>query len=178
MPKSRQVRYHTELRRGDHISFYRVASPVFYYHHAVVLDVSPRELVIVSFTSPTLEVLINSLTLGWNSGTHDAAEKLAPVQRETITRTEFLNETVYVYEYEGRCYNGDSVISRALSVVNGDVPWDEYDLVTNNCEHFACWCKTGQKTSKQVELVGTVVAVAVGGILAGLAAYAYSKKDR
>lgn len=28
-----------------------------------------------------------------------------------------------------------------------------YDLFGNNCEHFALWCKTGVKTSKQVNAV-------------------------
>jgi hypothetical protein len=33
-----------------------------------------------------------------------------------------------------------------------------YDLVANNCEHFAWWCKTGEARSEQVETVLRAVA--------------------
>ena len=29
----------------------------------------------------------------------------------------------------------------------------QYNLVTNNCEHFALWCKTGISFSRQVDMV-------------------------
>ena len=50
---------------------------------------------------------------------------------------------------------------------------DEYNLITNNCEHFACWCRYGKKESEQIKKgvlalgLTTVTAAAV----AGLAAY-------
>ena len=28
---------------------------------------------------------------------------------------------------------------------------EKYNLVTNNCEHFAMWCKTGESVSGQVK---------------------------
>lgn len=33
----------------------------------------------------------------------------------------------------------------------------EYDLLENNCEHFAIWCKTGLKKSTQVSFEGILV---------------------
>ena len=42
--------------------------------------------------------------------------------------------------------------------------WGKYDLVCNNCEHFATFCATGEKHSVQVVatvLTGVAVAVAV-----------------
>ena len=30
---------------------------------------------------------------------------------------------------------------------------EEYNLITNNCEHFAMWCKTGESVSCQVNQI-------------------------
>ena len=30
---------------------------------------------------------------------------------------------------------------------------EKYNLVTNNCEHFAMWCKTGESVSGQVKQI-------------------------
>lgn len=30
---------------------------------------------------------------------------------------------------------------------------EEYNLITNNCEHFAMWCKTGESISCQVNQI-------------------------
>ena len=30
---------------------------------------------------------------------------------------------------------------------------EKYNLVTNNCEHFAMWCKTGEAVSGQVKQI-------------------------
>lgn len=44
----------------------------------------------------------------------------------------------------------------------------EYDLINNNCEHFAIWCKTGISESHQVKKI-------LGGIMAVGAAVQYKK---
>lgn len=43
-------------------------------------------------------------------------------------------------------YLPDIVVQRAESRLGEQ----RYDLLTNNCEHFATWCKTGQVQSEQV----------------------------
>jgi hypothetical protein len=41
-----------------------------------------------------------------------------------------------------------------------------YGLFTNNCEHFAVWCKTGIKKSSQVsEFIKNLSLAAIGGLL-------------
>ncbi len=42
-----------------------------------------------------------------------------------------------------------------------------YNLATNNCEHFATKCATGEARSKQVERASTVAAVLTGTTTAG-----------
>lgn len=40
--------------------------------------------------------------------------------------------------------------NRALMALTGVVQFGRYNLITNNCEHFAVWCKTGKMKSFQV----------------------------
>ena len=46
-------------------------------------------------------------------------------------------------------YSAKETVARAKSCLGKA----GYDLFGNNCEHFALWCKTGVKTSKQVNAV-------------------------
>lgn len=79
----------------------------------------------------------------------------------------------------GACDEPEVVVSRAMSRI-GET---RYHLVTNNCEHFARWCKTGDARSKQVRngagkaatttvagigTVGAIGAVSTAGAVAGL----------
>ena len=43
-------------------------------------------------------------------------------------------------------YSGEETVERARSRLGQK----DYNLVTNNCEHFAVWCKTGKDESSQV----------------------------
>ncbi|MEG4940933.1 lecithin retinol acyltransferase family protein [Microcoleus sp. F4-D5] len=64
-----------------------------------------------------------------------------------ISKNEFASgNKIYVKEY-GKCYSDDSVVRRA----EGRLGEKGYDLFSNNCEHFAYWCKTGKYKSEQVE---------------------------
>lgn len=58
------------------------------------------------------------------------------------------------------CYPPNEVVHRAISKLNDS----GYNLFSNNCEHFANWCKTGENSSEQintkVKWVGGTVAVA------------------
>ncbi|NEO67345.1 MAG: NC domain-containing protein [Moorea sp. SIO4G2] len=70
---------------------------------------------------------------------------------ETIERNSMatfaLGETkIYVKQYSV-CLIPDVVIRRAESRL-----WErQYNLIFNNCEHFANWCKTGKNESQQVK---------------------------
>ncbi len=62
---------------------------------------------------------------------------------------------------ERLCQRADVVIKRAESRIGER----DYNLVFNNCEHFAIWCKTGRHRSEQVDRA--VGATVVGGVLLG-----------
>lgn len=44
-------------------------------------------------------------------------------------------------------YTREEIVERALSCVNTN--FGGYTVVDNNCEHFAMWCATGQRISRQ-----------------------------
>jgi hypothetical protein len=70
---------------------------------------------------------------------------------------------VQVRPHRRRGLPADEVVAKAESRLGAD----GYHLVWNNCEHFATWCSTGNKGSKQVR--GWVMA-APGGALASFSA--------
>ena len=41
--------------------------------------------------------------------------------------------------------------NRAIYVLTGKLDFNKYKLFSNNCEHFALWCKTGIKKSRQLQ---------------------------
>ncbi|MGL5831719.1 MAG: lecithin retinol acyltransferase family protein [Waterburya sp.] len=71
--------------------------------------------------------------------------------QEIIERTSLATfsrgNPIYVAEYsEGFGYIPDVVVERAKSRLGEN----NYNLLSNNCEHFASWCKTGISDSKQI----------------------------
>ena len=46
-------------------------------------------------------------------------------------------------------YSGAETVARA----RGELGKEGYDIVCNNCEHFAVWCKTGLRESSQVNKI-------------------------
>jgi len=65
-------------------------------------------------------------------------------------------------------YPPDEVAARALAHVHRD----GYDLVVDNCEHFATWCATGRRESRQVDIVMSRVAAGVSRVAAAVSARA------
>jgi hypothetical protein len=65
-------------------------------------------------------------------------------------------------------YPPDEVAARALAHVGRD----GYDLVIDNCEHFATWCATGSRGSRQVDIVMGRVVAGVSRAAAALSARA------
>ncbi|MGD0981095.1 MAG: lecithin retinol acyltransferase family protein [Solirubrobacteraceae bacterium] len=57
-----------------------------------------------------------------------------------------------------RRFHPDEVVARAASMVGSH----DYDVFTNNCEHFANWCVSGERSSLQVD--AAVSTTAIGGV--------------
>src|SRR5439155_18770012 len=76
--------------------------------------------------------------------------------------------TVWMRPYDPRqCFSPDLVVANAEYLVSAG--HGNYDLITNNCEHIATWCKTGRPASEQVIRVRSAVvgSVGAGALIAG-----------
>lgn len=62
---------------------------------------------------------------------------------------EYENRLLLGSKKDWKIYSPKETVERALSRVGES----KYNLVTNNCEHFAIWCKTGVAESFQVKRV-------------------------
>lgn len=116
------------LRRGDHVAWRRSAGA--YWHHGIVEEVD--------------DVTGRLLVINYNGEPVKRDGHYASVRREWVTR----NKNLYRFEYApDGCFPPDVVVARAMSRL-GEA---KYNPFTENCEHFARWCKTGQSRSSQVE---------------------------
>jgi hypothetical protein len=81
----------------------------------------------------------------WRKLAGSALGQYRPCIRETSLEEFSQGRPVMIRQYE-LADDPDTVVERALQRV-GET---DYDLIGNNCEHFAVWCKTGQPHSSQV----------------------------
>lgn len=51
------------------------------------------------------------------------------------------------------CLPPMEVVERATALLEGRASWEKFNVFTNNCEHFATYCKTGEAKSKQIEKI-------------------------
>ncbi|MEA5535729.1 lecithin retinol acyltransferase family protein [Crocosphaera sp. XPORK-15E] len=74
--------------------------------------------------------------------------KPSEVVERTSLETFRRGNTIYLRQYpDSFCFIADVVVSRAKSRLGEK----KYNLLFNNCEHFATWCKTGINYSKQIQ---------------------------
>lgn len=79
---------------------------------------------------------------------YSKAEPLATVRRSSMAAFTMGNPVFVKSRPTG--YIADVVVQRAESRLGEQA----YNLISNNCEHFATWCKTGVTRSDQVESYG------------------------
>lgn len=135
--KSVPVKDTETFMRGQHISFTRLGG--IYEHHAIVTSVVRK----ISTTVVELELI------------HFKKEnKKIKVSRETKMYN-LVKEKINVTEYEHCKYTEEEIVQRAENVLQrnarGESPFQSYNILTRNCEHFATWCVVGEGTSLQVE---------------------------
>lgn len=80
-------------------------------------------------------------------------EKNAKIIRTTLQ--EFLNGKELVIVNHKDCLEPSEVVRRAIWRL-GD---RGYGLIFNNCEHFANWCKIGERESKQTFGLGSLFSI-------------------
>lgn len=139
-----------DIQRADQIFLDRTVL----FHHAIVESVDKRngEVNIIEYTNTATEFIRDNFCHPKNPGKAEVVR--GKIKFDT-------NEHVYVIKHT-RCFDPDTVVSRAESQLGKR----EYNACTNNCEHFALWCKTGISSSDQVNTIKDAVKVVATSVLA------------
>ena len=135
----RRVYSLAELKNGDHIAFHQLSGS--YWHHAIVehIRVETAELEVIEYSNTAKEFLNNNCF---------PPRKLKDIRLAKVVRGRYnlQSEVVHLMLHE-HCLDPATVVQRARSKLGEE----KYCPLTNNCEHFAMWCKTGKSSSDQVE---------------------------
>ena len=108
------------MEAGDHL----VSNRVGYTHHGIYIG--------------------NGLVIHY-AGFADGIQQKDEIRISPLEEFENGNKA-YVKSYLFRTYNHDEAVNRAFDRLGED--W--YNVLINNCEHFATWCVMGTHSSKQV----------------------------
>lgn len=126
-----------KLVRGDHVYVHRRPAEikVAYQHHGIYIGDGR----VVHFSGEPTQI--------------------GEAKVEVTTLGEFLaGGTLKIRRYKTGALPLEESAKRALAKVGQR----GYNFILNNCEHFACWCRTGDQRSKQVEKAVTWVGRALG----------------
>jgi hypothetical protein len=129
------------LKSGDHICHPTQAG--FGEHHAIVVCVMDA----AAYKGLLIEVTNDGGAS--SSGSPGSSTSSATVVQHTCSLKEHVEaRNLFRYNYaEEDCLPAEQVLQRATSWVGKKI---KYDLLMNNCEHFARWCKTGKAESEQI----------------------------
>lgn len=125
----------SQLQKGDHIANKRLGG--LYWHHAVVdhVEIEKGIFIVLEYSNSAKEFL---------RGISSSSENVGIAQ---VVRGECqLQDGLYLIKHKD-CLSAEKVVLRARERLGEN----QYDLLENNCEHFAMWCKTGIKSSEQVK---------------------------
>ncbi|XP_052083693.1 uncharacterized protein LOC127721045 [Mytilus californianus] len=126
-----------EIQEGDHIVF----AGTVYDHHAIVESKLPDKRFEIIEASNTFFGVVTGVFFG----------KKAIIGKSTRLFN-FATQNIRVIAYRVRPFTRKETVQRARNFVEGDGTSGkyDYDLLDNNCEHFATYCVTGRKFSIQV----------------------------
>ena len=122
------------MAAGDHFFIWRTARGVPFQHHAIDLG----DGTVVHFTDGTGGV-------AGPSGNRDSFAILRTPMTDVVPLG---HERFYVVRHRNTLPT-DQIVSRAISQVGRS----GYDLVFDNCEHFAMWCVLDRRESRQISVV-------------------------
>ncbi|MFM9995321.1 MAG: lecithin retinol acyltransferase family protein [Phycisphaerales bacterium] len=114
------------FRPGLHVRVWRG----LYWHHAIT-------------------ICVDASGIAWLI---EAGTPFGPGTIRWVTLAEFAGgATVCVVEHNW-AFPPHVIVQQAMSRLDEN----RYNLMTNNCEHFATWCVTGVAESRQAQLLGLV----------------------
>ncbi|KAK3607993.1 hypothetical protein CHS0354_009928 [Potamilus streckersoni] len=127
--ESENITEYRSLQKGDQIAVEGEMSGIEYYHHGIFLG---HRKGVADF--------------GGNNK-RDARPRIVDI----LQFTEYGKRRLIRLKYpSGQCLPPEVVVENAKKLVENPDRWGVYDLLNNNCEHFATKCKTGVAVSRQV----------------------------
>ena len=131
----KRIYYFSSLKRGDHLAVQGRKLFLKYLHHGIYLGTSMK---VADFGS-------------------DSYTK-SDAQVRKIDIFEFKgNRRLFKFIYpDGSCNAAEAAAHLSEEAVDMPEIWGPYNVLKNNCEHFATKCKTGRPYSIQVEDVKKV----------------------
>ena len=128
----------SQLQEGDHIAFRRLKG--VYFHHAIIeyIYTQEDEIHVIEYSNSAEGFLEDNSSHPKNPGK-------ATVQRG---KYKIRDDSMYLIKH-GEYLNAEDVVRNAISRLGER----EYDLITNNCESFALWCRTCISSSEQGKMV-------------------------
>lgn len=128
-------------KKGDHIRVVRAGA--LYAHHGIY--VSDKE--VIHFAGPTGDFQLS----------------VSNVEIRKTTLKKFLNGgTLEVKEYTEEqkkdLLTPEQIVSLARESIGSTGRFFRYNIIFNNCEHFATFCTTGKYSSRQVKRVLSLTA--------------------
>ena len=143
----------SQLKRGDHICWDRV----LYQHHAIVEKVNPhrQQICVVHYCwESQIKPIIQQEWVPLSQRCSNISHVLRPSQSAPVS----MYDPLYVVLHDEITSSPDDAMARARSRIGEE----EYNMLTNNCESFATWCKIGRNESPQAEK-GAALLVAMLG---------------
>jgi len=128
----------SELRKGDVIGVHRIG--ILYDHYGIYTG--------------------NNEVIHFSDEGGDFGDDTC-IRRTTLTQFKDGASNVFVvyFKNEFTVYSPEETVKKAKSLLGKGK--DKYSLLTNNCEHFTTWCKTGKHESSQVPILLEAAAWAV-----------------
>lgn len=127
-----------DLEHGDHV----IICGKVYDHHGILVEKKGNSLKIIEATNTVPGLIIGVLRRGiWGKANIQISKK----------EFDFKKTTVCVVEYKYR-YSKTETVKRANDFLCNKAKTGNYtyNLLANNCEHFATFCATGKQFSVQV----------------------------
>ena len=170
--------YEEDLMPGDHIYSYRCFG--VYSHHGIYTGENGQEVIHFSGTDKKSKTtaVVQASTLEkflYEDGIIiRGATQLRLVSYGEHFLTKFLKRNGTAHCIESK--PAYEVLKKAKHYLRYPGHWDEYDLLDNNCESFAFFCKTGQHHSSQAL---TAMTFGLGGVADDIAdRYAVTRQTR
>ncbi|XP_043815494.1 protein LEAD-SENSITIVE 1 [Manihot esculenta] len=137
-----------QLQVGDHIYTWRA---VGYSHHGIYVgEMNQVKYVIHFVTTGSVFSSISSVSRPKHQACQVCgyAENVNRGVVKTCLDCFLSGDKLEVRQYNGKTKPCDEVVEMAYKLL--EKGFGQYDLVVNNCEHFATFCKIGDPSSAQV----------------------------